>query len=87
MESLELLFWQPIDGIDGGDHVASSLKCWRSVSVDVLRGLGDSSLSRLVLRGLAAAEDALPGSMGRAGVYPLLVLDKAAVVGLKTSSR
>jgi ubiquinone/menaquinone biosynthesis C-methylase UbiE len=58
--------------------VSLRLLCWRSASVDFLRGLRDSRLSRGLLRTLSAFEDAWPAWTGRWGVYPLLVLDKTA---------
>jgi len=57
--------------------IAVSIRCWRSASVDVLRSLGESGASRRLLGALGSLEDALPAWMGRLGVYPLLVLDKA----------
>ena len=54
------------------------VRCWRSVSVDLLRSLGDSGGSRWLLGRLAWLEDAWPGWTGRWGAYPLLVLDKAS---------
>lgn len=53
------------------------IRCWRSASVDFLRGLGDSASTRWVLATLSWLEDAWPGWTGRLGAYPLLVLDKA----------
>jgi SAM-dependent methyltransferase len=57
--------------------IAVSIRCWRSASVDVLRSLGESGVSRRLLGALGSLEDALPTWMGRLGVYPLIVLDKA----------
>jgi SAM-dependent methyltransferase len=54
------------------------IRCWRSASVDFLRGLSDSDRSLRLLEGLAWIEDAWPEGAGWAGVYPLLVLDKAS---------
>jgi len=56
--------------------ITLGVRCWRSASVDVLRSLGESGLSRRLLRALTFLEDRFPGGMGRLGVYPLLVLDK-----------
>jgi SAM-dependent methyltransferase len=56
--------------------ISLGVRCWRSVSVDFLRGLGDSALSRRLLHGLAWIEETWPGWTGRFGVYPLLLLDK-----------
>jgi ubiquinone/menaquinone biosynthesis C-methylase UbiE len=57
--------------------ISLRVRCWRSASVDFLRGLGDTTLCRRLLDGLVWIEDAWPGWTGRFGVYPLLVLDKA----------
>jgi ubiquinone/menaquinone biosynthesis C-methylase UbiE len=55
-----------------------AVRCWRSVSVDFLRGLSDSDRSLWLLARLARIEDAWPGWAGWSGVYPLLVFDKAS---------
>jgi SAM-dependent methyltransferase len=55
-----------------------SVRCWRSVSVDLLRGLVPSSGGRRWLDGLGWLENACPWLLGWLGVYPLLVLEKRA---------
>jgi SAM-dependent methyltransferase len=63
------------------------VRCWRSASVDVLRGLGDSDWARWLLATLSWLEDAWPGWTGRLGAYPLLVLDKVGAAGEKGYSK
>jgi ubiquinone/menaquinone biosynthesis C-methylase UbiE len=57
--------------------IALRVRCWRSASVDFLRGLGDSAWTLRLLAALTRIEEACPGWTGRWGAYPLLVLDKA----------
>ncbi len=51
-------------------------RCWRSVSVDVLRRLPDSGWGPVFTRWLSRAEDRWPRLFAWLGVYPLLVLEK-----------
>jgi SAM-dependent methyltransferase len=62
-------------------HLPSALRlearCWRSLSVDVLRRLPDAGWGPAFTRGLARAEDRWPRLFAWLGVYPLLVLEKS----------
>jgi SAM-dependent methyltransferase len=75
------LYFHPTrrDWLRGAIPPGTSLhvRCWRSASVDFLRSLSDSAASLWLLRALAFLEDAWPRGLGRFGVYPLFVLDKA----------
>lgn len=74
------LYYHPTrrDWLPGAIPASVTLRmgCWRSASVDFLRGLGDSGLTRGILRLLSTLEDLWPTWTGRWGAYPLLVLDK-----------
>jgi hypothetical protein len=84
------LYFRPTrrDWLPGAVPVGVSFKvlCWRSASVDFLRGLGDSRLGRGLLRALSSIEDGWPAWTGRWGVYPLIVLDKARPDGPRPRS-
>jgi ubiquinone/menaquinone biosynthesis C-methylase UbiE len=56
--------------------ISVRVRCWRSASVDLLRGLGDSPWTQHLLAALTRVEEAWPGWLGRWGAYPLLVLEK-----------
>jgi SAM-dependent methyltransferase len=54
------------------------VRCWRSVSVDLLRQLPDGPVGSGLAAALGWLEGRLPRLLGRLGAYPLLTLEKDA---------
>jgi SAM-dependent methyltransferase len=56
--------------------LVADIRCWRSVSVDLLRTMPEGRATRAAIAALRRLEDLLPRVLGRIGVYPLIAFTK-----------